>query len=904
MCLSGWDVSQPRGTHLRALFSFTPPLVSEDKKARLQDSILSNTRLKTKLIAEVKARAAETDELRQEIDRLGKQVEDSSNESIRQQEITISQLEIELNRLTTVRDKDRAELTKTRTKNMELAKQLQDIQETEQKVKKELSALEKKIRESKSISKKELRRKVALETQQAELKYMVEERTQEIAVKKELLARARKDLTSVESELNKAEQMVNEAAEEQKQLDETAYAMNELLLQQQDENKRVFKTLAKEKKELEAQKQHVNDTRIQAEDKRKMMIALGHKVSALELDTHQAETEKLNMQERVKELKNQLTAETFKLNGVTKGMDTCAREREVLSQNHSNKVESINQKEALLKIHQSTLVNIQNEHKGYLNSIRLLHESIERLKEDKLEKENELGRSQEAKRRAEQAVAERELRIVQFQQQIQENESKLRQQLNTLESVRSDRHTYRNTLTEQKLEMAEYKRKFNTLNYQIKQLKAEIADKDERFITEHFNLRHVNRDIKALKAQVEASTSRLSELDKCTRDQSQQIRKLTTIIADADEELRVQQKQYHTIADEQRVLNQQLIERNEDLAKLFEKLKLNNSMLGHGAADYKRKQEEMATLLKQREELAQQVDDVYADIGKYEELTGAIAQVERELVEEQLKVKALSEELRKPINIHRWRRLMDTNTDTFSMIKRVRQLQREISDKADKVETKDKNIQNKEKLYVDLRRVLARQPGSEAAEQLRVYAAALREKRSKLKTMKAELKLYQTKVFEYKYSLEKLDQDLKLLKLEWFARRRRDRAETVSSQNMQQGMPGMPMQYDEQEDPRYGGGAMEEFYAAQQAQAQHMEQQEIKEAEENAEDCGPNSPVMQQTMLAQTQVQDPAPLAQEEGGQLDPLPGQEQEMQGAEDEGAGLVKALAEAQLEPQESTQ
>ena len=45
------------------------------------------------------------------------------------------------------------------------------------------------------------------------------------------------------------------------------------------------------------------------------------------------------------------------------------------------------------------------------------------------------------------------------------------------------------------------------------------------------------------------------------------------------EELRVQQKQYNTIVNEQRVLNQQLIERNQELAALYEKLKLQNSML-------------------------------------------------------------------------------------------------------------------------------------------------------------------------------------------------------------------------------------------------------------------------------------------------------------------------------------
>lgn len=46
------------------------------------------------------------------------------------------------------------------------------------------------------------------------------------------------------------------------------------------------------------------------------------------------------------------------------------------------------------------------------------------------------------------------------------------------------------------------------------------------------------------------------------------------------------------------------------------------------------------------------------------------------------------------------------------MIKKVRHLQKAIIDKQGEVEYKDNQIQEKEKLYVDLRKVLARQPNS------------------------------------------------------------------------------------------------------------------------------------------------------------------------------------------------
>ena len=75
-------------------------------------------------------------------------------------------------------------------------------------------------------------------------------------------------------------------------------------------------------------------------------------------------------------------------------------------------------------------------------------------------------------------------------------------------------------------------------------------------------------DIDIHRAQNDASKQKLAQMDEVIRTQGEQLRKLSTIITDADEELKVQTKQYNNIVNEQRVLNQQLIQRNDELAKL------------------------------------------------------------------------------------------------------------------------------------------------------------------------------------------------------------------------------------------------------------------------------------------------------------------------------------------------
>ena len=54
--------------------------------------------------------------------------------------------------------------------------------------------------------------------------------------------------------------------------------------------------------------------------------------------------------------------------------------------------------------------------------------------------------------------------------------------------------------------------------------------------------------------------------------------------------------------------------------------------------------------------------------------------------------------------------------------------------------------QEKEKLYVELKHILARQPGPEVAEQIQIYQVSLKEKTKQMKSMASELNMYEAQV--------------------------------------------------------------------------------------------------------------------------------------------------------------
>ena len=83
-------------------------------------------------------------------------------------------------------------------------------------------------------------------------------------------------------------------------------------------------------------------------------------------------------------------------------------------------------------------------------------------------------------------------------------------------------------------------------------------------------------------------------------------------------------------------------------------------------------------------------------------------------------------------------------------------------------------IQEKDKLYVELKNILARQPGPEVAEQLSIYQQGLRDKTKSMKAMASELNMYQAQVAESKYEMERLTRELQDVKRKYYEQRRRE----------------------------------------------------------------------------------------------------------------------------------
>lgn len=134
---------------------------------------------------------------------------------------------------------------------------------------------------------------------------------------------------------------------------------------------------------------------------------------------------------------------------------------------------------------------------------------------------------------------------------------------------------------------------------------------------------------------------------------SPQLDKLNGIINEADHERMRQKKEYDMVINERDILGTQLVRRNDELALLYEKIKLQQTSLTNGQLAYRDRVNEIRVLKIKVSDLKRELHILKSTVANVDVLKREVHHLGRELLQERTKVKALSEELENPLNVHR-----------------------------------------------------------------------------------------------------------------------------------------------------------------------------------------------------------------------------------------------------------
>jgi cilia- and flagella-associated protein 58 len=138
-------------------------------------------------------------------------------------------------------------------------------------------------------------------------------------------------------------------------------------------------------------------------------------------------------------------------------------------------------------------------------------------------------------------------------------------------------------------------------------------------------------------------------------------------------------------------------------------------------------------------------------------------------------VKALSEELENPINIHRWRKLEGSDPQAHELVLKTQLLQKRLIAKTEEAVEKDLLLQEKHREMEKLQQQLERMPGQDAALQLSMLKSNLKEKTKQLQSLMSQLNLHEIAAANHKRDVEGLQKELQAVQQKYYAIKRRER---------------------------------------------------------------------------------------------------------------------------------
>ncbi|NXU47573.1 CFA58 protein, partial [Turnix velox] len=711
--------------------------------------------------------------LQEEIARLTSLVEQGSGVSQGQQYNIQDLLKLK-EEITKERDQLLSEIVTLRRSLTQATEQQQDAERAKNEANESVIQLQLEIQLHQNEASREARRREKMENELKSLQAEMDTKQTEIKNLQQQIQKNKEEQLKMEQQL-KEQKILNERAN--KELEQFQSRCSKL---EQDSKhhsvmfEKVMQDIHQKTEELKARDDELTQMRHEISKLNKVRDVLQNKLCLAEEQKVKAGHERNTLKNQISGLERDLETAKKQAEIDKKAIEELVRERDMLSKNLV-KASSATQKQiSLVKLHEQSKKNLEEEIQNYKNEAQKQRKIIYQLEK---ERDSFINETSELKQKVLQHLKDieiREIQICDYEKKIEESAIKFKQQQSRCEAVRTERNLYSKNLIEAKDEITEMKKKLKSVTHQMDQLKEEIADKEAALVKAHLEHQQKEKEKESLKAELLKMKKQALETKQFIENQEAEERKLLKIIAEADAERLKQKKEFDQAINERDILGSQLVRRNDEVALLYEKIKIQQSVLNKGETQYRQRMEDIRLLKLEIRKLRREKGILGKSVANVEELRQEVHHMQKELLREQTRCKVLEEELENPLNVHRWRKLEACDPSTYELVQKIQRLQKQLISKTGEVIEKELLLQEKEKLYVELKHVLARQPGPEAAEQLQLYRHTLREKTKQLKVLSSELNMYESQSQEYKYEIERLANELLNVKKKYLAQKRKE----------------------------------------------------------------------------------------------------------------------------------
>ncbi|XP_076839412.1 cilia- and flagella-associated protein 58 isoform X2 [Brachyhypopomus gauderio] len=708
--------------------------------------------------------------LKQEIDSLVKQ---GASLSLTQQH-SVDDLLKAKEQLTTERDQLLSEVVVLREDLTRAEAAQQENEAVKKKDQETISQQQQEIQVRQNECSRESWRKEKLEKELRQVQGELEAKQAEISALSTQCQRSRSDQQRLEEQLRDQKILTERTNKEVEQLQQHNTKLQQDVEQATLNLEQLSFNINQQASELKVKEEEVSKLKQEITKLNKMREATQRRIRVVEDQKLEVEQQRDTLKNQTAGLEREMETAQKQAEKDKKKLDDLVKEKEALNKSMIKAASATEKQLDLVKLHEQTKKSLEQEILSYKAEAQKQRKIILQLEKERDKYINEASSLTQKVLAHMEEIKAQEMQIFEYKKKMAEAETKFTQQQNHFENVIADRNRCSQNLTETQHEITELKRKLQIMTHQLDQLKEEIGGKEAALIKEHREFQHAEQEKVALKAELQKMKQEAQEIKRVKNNQEVEERKLLKIIADTDAEKTLLKKELNQLISERDMLGTQLTRRNDELSLLYEKIKFQQAVLNKGEVHYNQRVEDIHLLRTEVKKLRREKGIVTKTVSRVEDLRREVNRMQTELLKEQTRCQALEELRMKPMNIHRWRRLEASDPSTFELLQKTQTLQRLLLKKTEEVMQKDHLLQEKEMLYVELKHVLARQPGPEAAKQINILQHTLKKKTRELQARTAEASAFQAKTMQYKCEIEYLTQEMQDVKKKYLAQKRKE----------------------------------------------------------------------------------------------------------------------------------
>ncbi len=372
--------------------------------------------------------------------------------------------------------------------------------------------------------------------------------------------------------------------------------------------------------------------------------------------------------------------------------NTCRRQKTIIERELNIHVEKIHRMEHLMKQadeeawHQDhTILSLEKQSTSTKDQIKQLQKTI--LSADKVREKqsNEISQKTKSLEISQTEIIVRNIEIEEMKKEINKKDGELKDQDHISNHLRAEKGKVMKELSEEKKNNNNLRQEISVLRIELKNLRNEILLKDNTLVKTYFEKKNESTRKDQLNNEVAVLRRHMYHRDDAMQKQGIEILNLNSSLKHADQNVFSQKKEYDQLINERDILSTQLIRRNDELALLHEKVKIQGNTLKKGEIQYQERIEELRRLKIKLQDLQRELDAVKGGTNNMSGMNKELMQKDKELLYEKVKVKALSDELQNPLNLHRWRKLEGSDPATFELVQKNESLQKRLIKKAEEV---------------------------------------------------------------------------------------------------------------------------------------------------------------------------------------------------------------------------